>query len=148
MTAPKKKTTRKTARRASGARARTRTRRAATRIAVPTSFAELGEMGESAVETGRSVWLAGLGLGVSVAESAGEAFDALVARGRKQEPKTMAAARRVVKDARRTAGDLADEAARVSKRKIDEALDALGVESNPRPKNLLHRLGDLAEAIL
>lgn len=146
MTAPRKKTTRKTGRRATSSRPRTR--RSAPQLAVPISLAELGEMSETAVETGRSVWLAGLGLGVSVVEGASEAFDALVARGRRQEPKTMAAARKAVKDVRRTAGELADEAARASKRKIDEALDALGVESNPRPKNLLHRLGDLAEAIL
>ena len=106
------------------------------------------EVGDAAVEQGRALWLAGLGLAGTAVETAVDAFDLLVARGRREEPRTRAAAHRVVRRVRTHAGDLAADATRRSKRKLDQVLDALGVDSSPRPKNLFHRLGDLTEALL
>jgi len=147
MNAPRRKTARRAPRRTSRrpVRARSRSRRATQRSLVPTSFDEIGE---SARETTRSLWLAGLGLAATTMETAEGAFGALVARGKQREPKTLTAAKKVIREARRTANDLATDAARASKKKLDEALDAFGVDQRARPKNLFHRLGDLAEAIL
>lgn len=106
------------------------------------------EVRAAAVETGRTLWLAGLGLAGAAYQAATETFDALVARGRREEPKTRAAAQRVVRQVRTRATGLANDASRLSKRKLDQALDALGVDKSPRPKNVFHRLGDLTEALL
>jgi len=147
MTTSKRRSARKPPTKSSrrSTRARSGSRRTTARPFVPTSIDELGE---SAVETGRSLWLAGLGLTATTIETAEDAFGLLVARGKQREPKTLAAAKKVIRDARRAANDLATDAARASKKKLDEALDAFGVDHRARPKNLLHRLGDLAEAIL
>jgi hypothetical protein len=106
------------------------------------------EARDAALETGRTLWLAGLGLAGSAYQAATRTFDALVARGRREEPRTRAAAQRVVRQVRTRANDLATDATRLSKRKLGQALDALGVDQSPRPKNLFHRLGDLTEALL
>jgi hypothetical protein len=140
MTTPKK-TTRRPARKGAHARPAAHARKAA----MPATVAEAGER---ALETGRSLWLAGLGLAGTAMETATDAFDALVAKGRQQEPKTVAAAEKVVRDARRRANAVVGEAARVSKQGVETALEALGVDNRPRQKNVFHRLGDLAEAIL
>jgi hypothetical protein len=140
MTTPKK-TARRPARRTAARRTTTHARR----TTLPTT---LTGAGETALETGRSLWLAGLGLAGTAMETATDTFDALVARGRQQEPKTVAAAEKVVRDARRRANAVVGEAARVSKQGVESALEALGVDARPRQKNLFHRLGDLAEAIL
>lgn len=113
-----------------------------------TPVARVTEVGDAAVETGRSFWLAGLGLAGTAYETAVHTFDVLVARGRREEPKTRAAAHRVVRQVRTRATGLASDATRLSKRKLGQALDALGVDKSPRPKNLFHRLGDLTEALL
>lgn len=110
--------------------------------------AHVVDAGGAAVETGRSLWLAGLGLAGVAYATATETFDALVARGRREEPKTRAAAHRVVREVRTRANGLAADATRLSKRKLGQALDALGVDKKPRPKNVFHRLGDLTEALL
>ncbi len=103
---------------------------------------------QSRYTTARSLWLAGLGAAGVVLETATGAFDALVERGRRAEPRAIAAAHQAGRDARRAAGELAGSAARASRRQIDNVLDAVGIDNRPRRKNLLHRLGDLAEAIL
>jgi hypothetical protein len=82
---------------------------------------------DAAVETGRTIWLAGLGLAGAAYQAATETFDALVARGRREEPKTRAAAQRVVRQVRTRATGLANDASRLSKRKLGQALDALGL---------------------
>ncbi len=139
MTTARKKSTPKSSNRRPAQRA-TATHRV-TAASVPPAVAE----------TGRNVLLASLGLAGSAVEKAAETFDALVARGRKQEPKAIAAAERVIREAKEKATDLATEAASVSKRTLDSALDGVqklaGVEKTGRQKNFLHRLGDLAEAI-
>lgn len=140
MTTPKK-TTRRPARKTAARRPTTHARK----TTMPTTVAEAGEM---AMETGRSLWLAGLGLAGAAITTATDTFDALVAKGRQQEPKTVAAAEKVVRDARRRANAVVGEAARVSKQGVESALEALGVDNRPRQKNVFHRLGDLAEAIL
>ncbi len=106
------------------------------------------QAGETVFESGRSLWLAGLGLAGSAVETATETFDALVARGKRQEPKSIAAAEQVVRQVRQRANRLAREAAKYSKQQLEGAFEALGVDNRPRQKNLFHRLGDLAEAIL
>ena len=110
--------------------------------------AGMPEVRDAAVETGRALWLAGLGLAGAAYQAATETFDTLVARGRREEPKTRAAAQRVVRQVRTRATGLANDATRLSKRKLGQALDALGVDQSPRPKNVFHRLGDLTEALL
>jgi hypothetical protein len=140
MTTPKK-TTRRPARKTTARRATARPNR----MTLP---ATVGEAGEAALETGRSLWLAGLGLTGAAIETATDTFDALVAKGRQQEPKTVAAAEKIVRDARRRATAVVGEAARRSKQGVESALEVLGVDNRPRQKNVFHRLGDLAEAIL
>jgi len=96
----------------------------------------------------RQLWLAGLGAMATTGEAAASMVEALVARGRTQEPKTRAAAAKAVREARRSVEVLANEAGRRSRMAIDEAMNRLGVDERPRSKNILHRLGDLAEAML
>jgi polyhydroxyalkanoate synthesis regulator phasin len=104
-----------------------------------------------AAVAGRKLWLAGLGAAASALEGAAGVFDALVAKGRAHEPQAKAIASRVLKEARAKAddlGELAVDAAASGKRRLNRALDRIGAAGAARPKNLLHRLGDLAEAIL
>jgi poly(hydroxyalkanoate) granule-associated protein len=96
----------------------------------------------------RQVWLAGLGALAATGETANGLFDELVARGRKQEPATRAAAEKAVRDARGVVESVAAQAGRRSKALVDEAIARLGVKNQPRSKNILHRLGDVAEALL
>lgn len=110
---------------------------------------------DAALAAGRSLWLAGLGLAVAAVEGATGVFETLVAKGRVQQPEARAAAERMLVAARRQAaelGELAADAARKGKRQLDGtlegAMDRLGVDRRPRSKNLLHRLGDLADAML
>lgn len=138
-------TAKKTARRPARKTTARRSTAGPTRMTLPTTVSEAGEL---AIETGRSLWLAGLGLTGAAIETVSDTFDTLVAKGRQQEPKTVAAAEKVVRDARRRANEVVGEAARVSKQGVESALEALGVDSRPRQKNVFHRLGDLAEAIL
>ena len=128
-----RKTAKKTARPKSGRRVKstTTTRRARTNA-----------------HPARELWLAGLGAAAASGEKASELVELLVAKGRETEPAVVATAGRVLESAReratRTAADLGSEA----KVALEKALDKLGVPQRPRNKNLLHRLGDLAEAIL
>jgi hypothetical protein len=96
----------------------------------------------------RQVWLAGLGAAVASTELAIGFVDALVARGRKEEPQTIATAERLVGELRGNAERLVRRATLESRRAIDGAIRQLGVPDHPRRKNVLHRLGDLAEALL
>lgn len=96
----------------------------------------------------RQVWLAGLGALAATGETANGLFDELVARGRKQEPATRAAAEKVVRDARGVVESVATQAGRRSKALVNDAIARLGVKEQPRSKNILHRLGDFAEALL
>lgn len=96
----------------------------------------------------RELWLAGLGAALVAGETARDAVDALVVRGREREPRVVAAAERVARDARSAVEETAAQAARISRRMIDDALERFGQRPAPRQKNILHRLGDLAEALL
>lgn len=96
----------------------------------------------------REIWLAGLGVVVAAGETTTELVDDLVRRGKLREPKVKAKARGWVRDARKGAEGLADDALDTTRRAIDRAVKSLGVENPPRNKNILHRLGDLAEALL
>jgi hypothetical protein len=144
-TASRKKSTARPARKTAARQPAARRRKAAR----PKNATDtVVQAGETVFETGRSFWLAGLGLAGSAVETASETFDALVARGRRQEPKSIAAAEQVVREVRQRANTLAGEAAKYSRKQLAGAFEALGVDNRPRQKNLFHRLGDFAEAIL
>jgi polyhydroxyalkanoate synthesis regulator phasin len=96
----------------------------------------------------RDLWLAGLGAMATAGESANDFVDVLVRKGREREPRVRAAAARLVKNVQKNATGIASEAERRTREAVDGAFERLGVGSRPRQKNLLHRLGDLAEAIL
>jgi hypothetical protein len=96
----------------------------------------------------RQVWLAGLGAMATTSETASAWLDFLVARGRKREPAAIAMAQKAARDTRRAVEDLAAEAGRRSLRLFDDAIERLGVQPQPRSRNILHRLGDVAEALL
>jgi polyhydroxyalkanoate synthesis regulator phasin len=96
----------------------------------------------------RELWLAGLGAAAATGEAASDVVDLLVEKGRTAEPRVAAAAARALAAARARAGEVADELGERAQDALRETLDRLGVERRPRSKNLLHRLGDLAEAIL
>ncbi len=96
----------------------------------------------------RQLWLASLGVAATSGELAVGFLDELVVRGREQEPKTLAAARRMARDAQGTANGWVTDATKLGKQWIDQAFDRLGVPDRPRQKNVFHRLGDLAEALL
>lgn len=96
----------------------------------------------------RDVWLAGLGVVVAAGETTDELMDELVRRGKLREPKVKAKARGWVRDVRKGAESLADDALDTTRQALDKAAKSLGVEEKPRNKNILHRLGDLAEALL
>jgi polyhydroxyalkanoate synthesis regulator phasin len=139
VSTPRRKTTTRRARPASR-RTTARRRNTAPRIVV--------DAGSAAMDSGRKLWLAGLGLAGSTFETATDAFEALVRKGRVEEPKAKAAANKALRGARKRATELVADATHMSKQKINEALDALGVDNRPRQKNLFHRLGDLTEALL
>jgi hypothetical protein len=97
----------------------------------------------------REIWLAGLGALVTTGETSAKAFDALVKRGKKLEPSLIAAAERTAREARGTVEELAGLAYRRSQALVGETLDRITPERrSPKSKNILHRLGDLAEALL
>ena len=96
----------------------------------------------------RQVWLAGLGAMATTSETASAWLDFLVARGRKREPAAIAMAQKAARDTRRAVEDLAAEAGRRSLRLFDDAIERLGVQPQSRSRNILHRLGDVAEALL
>jgi len=96
----------------------------------------------------RQLWLAGLGAAVVSTEVAVAVVDELVARGRRQAPKTRAAAAEIVDGLRDNAGSIVRRATHESKKALDRTMKQLGVQNPPRQKNILHRLGDLAEALL
>ena len=96
----------------------------------------------------REVWLAGLGAAAATGEAANELVDILVAKGRQTEPRLVASADRALAFAKKNAAQAADELRNRAKDAVDGALHRLGVNARPRTKNVLHRLGDLAEAIL
>lgn len=96
----------------------------------------------------RQIWWAGLGAVAATGETATELVDELIARGKKREPALVAAAERSLRDARRTVEKLASEAGKRSMRLFDETIEQLGVKPQPRSRNILHRLGDVAEALL
>ena len=95
-----------------------------------------------------SVWLAGLGAVVTAGEAANEVVDLLIKKGKEREPRARAAVARLVKRAQATADEVATETQRQTRKIVDVAFERLGVGGKPRQKNLLHRLGDVAEAIL
>jgi hypothetical protein len=103
----------------------------------------------SPVELPRELWLAGLGALAATGETATRAFGALVVRGERREPEVVAAVRRVADDARAVAESVVRDAAQRSRRAVDEAVERLSpTPRSPRSKNILHRLGDLADALL
>jgi poly(hydroxyalkanoate) granule-associated protein len=95
-------------------------------------------------EAARELWLAGLGALAAAGESGRRAFDALVARGRRAEPAVAAAADRAAGRARGAVESLVEEAAGRSRELLDRLTPA---SRSRRAKNILHRLGDLAEAL-
>jgi polyhydroxyalkanoate synthesis regulator phasin len=96
----------------------------------------------------RQVWLAGLGAVAATTETAAGLVDELIARGRRQEPATRAAAEQAVRTARGVVEGVATEAGRRSQQLVKDAMSRLGVKAQPRSRNILHRLGDVAEALL
>ena len=94
------------------------------------------------------IWLAGLGAVRTAGEAANGVVDMLIAKGKKREPRARAAVARLVKSAQATADEIASETQRQTRKIVDGAFERLGVGGKPRQKNLLHRLGDFAEAIL
>lgn len=100
----------------------------------------------------RELWLAGLGTAAVAREAADDLVDRLVAKGRETEPRVRASADRAVttlrREAGRVAGTVADELGARAKSAVEGAFDRLGVAPKKRAKNILHRLGDLADAIL
>jgi len=94
------------------------------------------------------MWLAGLGAVAAAGETTNDLLDELVRRGKLREPKVKASARGWVRDVRKGAEGLANDALDATRQAIDRAAKSLGVEERPRNKNILHRLGDLAEALL
>ncbi len=95
----------------------------------------------------RQLWLAALGAASGVGEAAERLVETLVERGREREPLARARAAETAEQLRGIATRLAAEAERRCRGAIDAARRSLGVVERRRPKNVLHRLGDLAEAI-
>ncbi len=96
----------------------------------------------------REIWLAGLGAVATTGEAASGFVDLLVAKGRETEPRLVASAERTLISAKRSATRTVDELGERAKSAIEDAMQRLGVGNRARTKNMLHRLGDLAEAIL
>jgi hypothetical protein len=100
----------------------------------------------------RELWLAGLGTAAAAGEAADGLVDRLVAKGRETEPRVRARAGRAAatlkREAGRVAATIADELGTRAKSAVEGAFDRLGVAPKKRAKNILHRLGDLADAIL
>ena len=71
----------------------------------------------------------------------------LVKRGRATEPHIEAAARKVVANAKREAARAGDRLSARAGEALDGAMRRLGLAERTGRKNILHRLGDVAEAI-
>lgn len=124
----------------------TRTRRTGARKSVTTrSKAHVATVDATPL---RELWLAGLGAAAATGEAANDFVDVLVRKGRETEPRVVATVERAYASARKSAVRTADEIGARAKGAVDEAFLRLGVDARPRTKNVLHRLGDLAEAIL
>jgi polyhydroxyalkanoate synthesis regulator phasin len=95
----------------------------------------------------RELWLAGLGAVAETRESARELVDLLVEKGKETEPRLEASARRAFALAREGAAQTTGELTERARIVLDGARERLGIDARPRRKNVLHRLGDLAEAI-
>jgi polyhydroxyalkanoate synthesis regulator phasin len=96
----------------------------------------------------RELWLAGLGAAAATGEATTDFVDLLVAKGKQAEPRVVATADRALAMARKSAQSATNELRSRAKVAVEGALDRIGVNARPRTKNVLHRLGDLAEAIL
>ena len=95
-----------------------------------------------------NIVLAGLGAVVTAGEAANGVVDMLIAKGKQREPRARAAVARLVKDAQAKADGIAAETQLQARKIVEGAFERLGVGGKPRQKNLLHRLGDFAVAIL
>ena len=126
--------TRKTTSRAKSARTTQKKSSTTTQVPQPASL--------------REVWLAGLGAAAATSEAATGLFDLLVEKGKEAEPRVAAAAESTVAGAREKATRAAEEVGATAKTAVESAMRQLGVSARARNKNLFHRLGDLAEAIL
>ena len=132
---------------------RTATKRRSTARAATTRRAPAVAAKTPAVRGGnlRELWLAGLGAAAVTGEAATGLVDALVATGREAEPRVKASAERAVaslrRETRRVATKVADDLGTRAKGAVESAFVRLGVAPR-KSKNVLHRLGDLAEAIL
>jgi len=96
----------------------------------------------------RELWLAGLGAVAATGEAAGEIVETLVEKGRETEPKLSSRAEDLIEETRTRATRIAQEVGERANEAFDGAMRRLGVSERKQSKNVLHRLGDLAEAIL
>jgi hypothetical protein len=96
----------------------------------------------------RELWLAGLGAAAATGEAATGLAELLVEKGREAEPRVRASAGKVASALSREGRRVADDLGTRAKGAVEGAFERLGVTPRKRTKNVLHRLGDLAEAIL
>jgi len=124
------------------------TTRRKTRVAQPRRAPRRKPAKPAEMQTLHNVVLAGLGAVVTAGEAANGMVDMLIAKGKQREPRARAAVARLVKDAQAKADGIAAETQLQARKIVEGAFERLGVGGKPRQKNLLHRLGDFAEAIL
>ncbi|MFN7940353.1 MAG: phasin family protein [Thermoanaerobaculia bacterium] len=107
----------------------------------------LSDAGERAADTGRTFWLAGLGLAATVSESASDLFETLVAKGRQRGTADLKAAQRAFASARKTVEKRAGELAEGAEETMGAVFHRLGLPTRNEVDALAARVEKLATEV-
>jgi poly(hydroxyalkanoate) granule-associated protein len=120
-------------------------------IEMPNNLTELQSsletLGLDALSAGRQVWLAGLGLAVTVGETVTETFDSLVAKGRRSGLAPVEEAEKALASARRRASRLETKVEKAVESRLGALLGRLGVPTRSEVQELTRRVENLAQSL-
>ncbi len=120
-------------------------------IEMPKNLTELQSsletLGGDALSAGRQVWLAGLGLAVTVGETVSDTFDSLVAKGRRSGLAPVAEAEKALASARRRASRLETKVEKAVESRLGALLGRLGVPTRSEVQELTRRVENLAQSL-
>lgn len=120
-------------------------------IEMPNNLTELQSsletLGLDALSAGRQVWLAGLGLAVTVGETVSDTFDSLVAKGRRSGLAPVAEAEKALASARRRASRLETKVEKAVESRLGALLGRLGVPTRSEVQELTRRVENLAQSL-
>lgn len=105
------------------------------------------KLGNEALSAGRQLWLAGLGVVATLEEGAVEAFDTLVAKGRKSRFAPVAEAEKALATARKQVGRLEAKVEKSVESQVGSVLGRLGVPTRREVQELTRRVESLAQSL-